>query len=68
MKQIVPVLACLGFACGSPECIYCTDIEGYPNGVICSDSFEAIPEDPKFSWAEFSDEALQDGCTEAEGD
>lgn len=65
MRKIVPVIAMLvvcGWSCSPPECIYC-DINGYPQGEICRDTYETtlLPGTP--SWRDFTEEALKDGCT-----
>ncbi|MBW7936237.1 MAG: hypothetical protein LC101_01915 [Flavobacteriales bacterium] len=58
------VLGVISFTgCGSPDCIRCQNITGYANTVYCSDTYETtlLPNDP--DWHEFTDEALNAGCT-----
>lgn len=50
-------------ACNTPPCIICQDVEGFPQGTICRDTYETttLPQSPH--WDEFSQDALQAGCT-----
>lgn len=54
----------LFWACGSPECIQCVDVELYPQGEICRETYETIlqPADP--DWNEYARKAIHAGCSE----
>lgn len=56
----VTVLLC---SCTSTYCIDCSNHNGdLPKTVICQDTYEALPQIPKLSWAEFSNRAIEQGC------
>lgn len=64
MKYVyLGILVFLFGSCKPPECIYC-QVEDYPEGEICRDTYETtlLPGTP--NWRDFTEAALEDGCTE----
>ncbi len=44
------------------QCISCTEISGYPNAVICKDTYETTIDDQAPVWAEYQETAVTAGC------
>jgi hypothetical protein len=63
MKRILifcSVVLLMG-SCGD-QCFKCQDIDGYPNAVICKDTYETTVNDQSPPWADYQSEAVNAGC------
>gem|GEM_PF-965041 len=50
-------------ACSTPDCIDCSQTSAdLPKTVICQDTYEALPQTPKLTWSEFSNQSIAQGC------
>lgn len=58
--------ACLLWASCTADCITCANVEGYPNGTICRDTYETTLVEGTPDWKTYAGEGLTAGCTEAE--
>lgn len=67
MVRILILAVSIAFlGCNEPDCIQCNNVEGYPDALICRDTYETTMEEGTPTWKEYASDAIAAGCTEAE--